>query len=413
MTQTKWHKLTLSAVTPTFLGRYDSTDPRQHNGQIPFPVPSLRGALAYWLRALAGAHVGNDLDRLARAEGAVFGSARARDTGGPSTIWLRGRQPVGISNYVPAGNNAFDIGYLMGPGLRHDPKVPAPRYVKPGTPLPLEVRNTGGAEHADLFLCALWGLRTFGGIGARARRGFGAISVLDKPVKLPAGRFNQDWLIRDSADDLTGVLDCIGQCLDLLGIPRGAADNSRPSYPRFDLAGAWYSLDPGTEILEARNVEDALAETGLLLRAFRLDGEENTAGWREIVRPFLDEEPFHAPFHAGALGLPVVYTQLATEPGEKGRSATIEPVVNGQPSRRASPLWLRVHQAGRIWSLRSLAFHATWLPDDGKTLRIRNNQRDARQPDKPVTAPDPDAVEQEVKRWFSFLPEYLAAQAPA
>ena len=79
-----WHKLTLTTVTPAFLGRFG--DPDQTGDRIPFPVPSLRGALAYWLRALAGAHLGNHLSSLRRAESAVFGAARSGESGGPSTI---------------------------------------------------------------------------------------------------------------------------------------------------------------------------------------------------------------------------------------------------------------------------------------------------------------------------------------
>src|SRR5713101_6738473 len=105
-----WHKLTLTTVTPAFLGRFE--DQNDKGGKILFPVPSLRGVLAYWLRALAGAHLGNDLPSLRRAESAVFGAARHGDSGGPSAIWLRGKH-VTVSP-LPAGNDG--LGYLLGPG---------------------------------------------------------------------------------------------------------------------------------------------------------------------------------------------------------------------------------------------------------------------------------------------------------
>jgi hypothetical protein len=396
MAATNWHPLALTAETPMFLGRFASTSVK--DGQIPFPVPSLRGALAYWLRTLSGAHVGDNLASLAKAESAVFGGARSGDSGGPSVIWIRGRL-IGVSRYPGTDTN---VAYLMGPGLR-DSKEPAARHLKAGTTINLFVRNTGGPAHADLFLSALWALRTFGGIGARARRGFGTVSVNIQQLRLPCARFQQEWLYRDSVDDLPDVLDCVSGTLTDLGIPRTADDTVQPSYPRFDQSAQWYLLEPDVVIPDAERYEAALAWVGERLRTFRLDGDDNlnTAGYREIVRPYLNGTAFTAAFRAGALGLPVVYTEKATQPGIDGRSATIEPVVNGQSSRRASPLWLRVHRVGRTWRLRSLAFNAVWLPDSAQ-LQIKATKGVTRG-ELPVQPPSPDLIRQELQRWFEFV----------
>jgi len=401
MTRTPWHPLTLTAITPMFLGKF-SADPRQQQG-MPFPVPSLRGALAYWLRALAGAHVGNNLSRLAAAEAATFGSARSGDAGGPSTIWIRGTKPVGVREFrLRSEDNKLRIAYLMGPGLYG--VQPAARCVEAAKTISLDVRNTGASVHADLFLSALWALRTFGGVGARARRGFGTISVDDRPLRLPCERFQPSWLYNDSADDLPQVLSCVADCLGEPGIRTGTAGDDQPSYPRFDLSERWHLLSSDIAIPGVRNAEDALAWTSQHLRYFRLGGEDNdnTEGWREIVRPYLDGHPSRTEFRAGALGLPVVYTEKAASPGTDGRSATVEPVINGQPSRRASPLWLRVRGKGSTWWLRSLAFNATWLPDGGSSLRVKAT-KGATRPARPVTPPTSDTVKQELERWFSYV----------
>jgi CRISPR/Cas system CMR-associated protein Cmr1 (group 7 of RAMP superfamily) len=401
MTRNPWYNLTITAVTPMFLGKFTSENPKEQKGQIPFPVPSLRGVLAYWLRALAGAHVGDDLQRLARVEEAVFGGARTGDSGGPSTIWLRGRRPIGVKQFTPRSeSNRYRIAYLMGPGLYG--VMPAARCVEAGGEIQLDVRNTGSAVHGDLFLSALWALSTFGGIGARARRGFGTISVHGHLLRLPSERFDMQWLKHNSADDLADVLSCVGESIRELGIPVGTNGNSQPGYPRFDLSEDWHLLAPDTAIPEAGNAESALAWTSERLREFRLDGDENTAGWRDIVRPYLNGQSFSKEFRAGALGLPVVYTEKATQPGTNGRSASVEPVVGGQPSRRASPLWLRVHGRGASWWLRSLAFNAVWLPDDGTSLRIKVNSGVTRAP-RQVTPPSPDTIRHELENWFSYI----------
>ena len=404
MARPAWHSLTLTTVTPMFLGKFTSTDPKEQRGQIPFPVPSLRGTLAYWLRALAGAHIGDDLARLAQAEAAVFGSARSDDTGGPSPIWIRCRKQIGVKEFQPRSDaNKYQIGYLMGPGLYR--AMPAARCLNGGA-INLEVRNAGTTGQADLFLSALWALRTFGGIGARARRGFGTIALEPRPLTLPSERFRPEWLIRDSGDDLPEVLSCVAACLEDLGIPTGTTSDSQPAYPRFDPTGQWHTLssEPAAAIPEARNAEDALAWTSQRLREFRLDGadHDNTAGWREIVRPYLNGNDFTAEFRAGALGLPVVYTEKATRPGTDARSATVEPLIGGQPARRASPLWLRVHGRGANWKLRSLAFNATWLPDAGNGLRVKAT-KGVNRSERPVTPPSPDTIRNELERWFSYI----------
>src|SRR5579863_6638386 len=119
MSQPEWHKLGLTTVTPAFFGRFGAKD--QAGDRIPFPVPSLRGALAYWLRALVGAHLGDHLPSLRAAESAIFGAARSGDSGGPSTIWLRGPL-IGVRKF-DASNDG--LGYLLGPGLRAADAPPA------------------------------------------------------------------------------------------------------------------------------------------------------------------------------------------------------------------------------------------------------------------------------------------------
>src|SRR5438132_938569 len=60
--------VTLQAVTPLFLAGADS------GGAPELRAASFRGALRFWLRALLGAHLGNDLNALHEAESAIFGN---------------------------------------------------------------------------------------------------------------------------------------------------------------------------------------------------------------------------------------------------------------------------------------------------------------------------------------------------
>src|ERR1022692_1467277 len=223
-----WYDLGLRAVTPAFLGRFDTDDPEP--AAIPFPVPSLRGVLAYWLRALAGAHVGNATGRLHDVESAVFGSATTEHGGGPSPIQLRGarvRLTTLAADLAPDG-----VRYLMGPGLTA--KEP-PRCMVPG-PVELRIRNLGTPAHADMFLAALWALRAFGGVGARTRRGFETLAI-DHVPGLTVRRFDPAWLDRDAVDDLEPVLACVAAAPGDAGLGAGIdhdiAFGSAPRYSCF------------------------------------------------------------------------------------------------------------------------------------------------------------------------------------
>ncbi|HET9895393.1 MAG TPA: RAMP superfamily CRISPR-associated protein [Streptosporangiaceae bacterium] len=418
MTQ-PWHDLTLRTVTPAFLGRFGTPD--DQTAIVPFPVPSLRGVLAYWLRSLAGAHLGN-IDHLHAVESAVFGSARTEQSGGPSPVLLRGgRVPLSA---LAADSQPDGFRYLMGPGLlakkdKDGKKVPSPRFLKPGT-LELRVRVTGSPASTDLFLAALWGLRAFGGIGARSRRGFGTIAI-DQVPDLGTSHFNLEWLQRDGVADLVSVLNSVAAAIDEidLGIERKKVKSAElPSYPCFAERYYRHSRDDEDELL--RGGRDgwraALDNAGTWLREFRHGGDRRTAvpqptvgahsrTYTDVVQSFLNSSApgrwtQDGPATAAALGLPIPYSDHQGRRDERGkptqRVAMINAYVKGQKARRASPLWLRVRHDGSAWRLRSLAFYSEWLPpspDAGLTVTWRRHSAS-------VDLLTEAQVRAELERWF-------------
>jgi len=408
-----WHDLTLRVVTPAFLGRFDSEDPQLV--AAPFPVPSLRGVLAYWLRALAGAHLGNAIGRLHEVESAVFGSARTDESGGPSPIQLRGGR-VRLS-VLPADRAHDGMRYLMGPGLTSGGEPP--RCLTPG-PLELRIRNLGTPASADLFLAALWALRTFGGVGARTRRGFGTLAV-DHAPSLAVRNFDPAWLGRDAVADLGPVLSCVAATMGDIGVTSTTADRGRaiddlPRYPCF--AAGRYRFSPDDEDQLQGTAGDwraPLDNAGTWLWGFRhgasrrIPGSQPPSGthsqtYNDVVQPFLNHVHGHhgqaGPLTAAALGLPIPYTDHQGPRGTDGkpaqRKATVNVEVDGQPARRASPLWLRVHHDGTAWRLRSLAFHSEWLPPEPRTrLTISSGPRSAQ-----LSRPTSQQIDAELDRWF-------------
>jgi CRISPR-associated protein Cmr1 len=61
--------VTLETVTPLFLGGAEQ--------QPELRPASFRGALRFWLRALLGAHIGDNVEHVREAENRVFGSTNS------------------------------------------------------------------------------------------------------------------------------------------------------------------------------------------------------------------------------------------------------------------------------------------------------------------------------------------------
>lgn len=149
--------VTLETVTPLFLG---GADPRAAPELRP---PSFRGAMRYWLRAALGGVIGDqNLAGLQKLESAVFGNT---EYGSPIQLRLSGNLNYSDKPILPhkAGQvsgrrKAFDVGQqfnLTISQLRTDDEV------------------VWQAACAALNLAT-----TFGGIGLRARRGYGTLRVV-------------------------------------------------------------------------------------------------------------------------------------------------------------------------------------------------------------------------------------------
>jgi hypothetical protein len=396
------------------------------------------------LRALVGATLPTDDDRglirLAAIERAVFGAASRDDGHGAddaprwqSAVALRTRGQV---PFVVAGPRApwmtgdGTVAYLLGQGLWS--RDPATRdwilagHVEPGSAIRLAIRidprAPKSASVADLFCAALWALATFGGLGSRARRGFGTIEVT-RPPNLPTSEFKASWFAASTSvsscasipDTIQHVLRCVASAVSALGIAEDPAEHAPLGPPDAGTTPRYPCFRPGAYELGDRTVAGArpsdfgraLAETGRTLREFRTDGDDRTRTYEyeDLIRPWLNHHPPDPaePFAIGALGLPVVFTRKSD-----GASGTVAPRVGDAASeelRRASPLWLRLYpdSTGR-WHLRSLALLAEWLPE---TAQLWVRGKDGTRPPAPLGKPTADAVNDLIRRWFQLRPTGL------
>jgi len=162
-----WER-TYRLLTPLFGG---GVEPLKPDPLTVARATEVRGHLRFWWRALRGWQAQGDLRRLRELENAIFGSA---GEGGASPLAvevevLAEGEGVDISEYGPV------VQWYLGFPLR---RREGWAQVKKDVAFRLRLRfpeRAGDLNLAQELEAALWAWETFGGIGARTRRGFGAL----------------------------------------------------------------------------------------------------------------------------------------------------------------------------------------------------------------------------------------------
>ncbi len=159
--------LRLKLVTPLFIGgsqnKLDTYGVR---------VPSIRGNVRYWLRALLGRQHGGNQTELKKAEDYLLGS-----TGSGSPVWFR------VSTTAPLLVNKRrmlphrEISQLD-PGSRRKPPLAQDAFVENQTFDLIVQPRPGLYTIPDKAVAALLLWLNLGGLGKRARRGFGSLQLV-------------------------------------------------------------------------------------------------------------------------------------------------------------------------------------------------------------------------------------------
>ena len=173
---------TYSVVTPLFCAGADSKTPEVR-------LPSFKGVLRYWWRALAWSRYGADLGVLRQQEDRLFGSAG----GGQSRVVMRlasaPQSPkISVGDVLEAGAGAGVVGEgarYLGYGVMEafgsrKKRTKAGQLTRAclGAPFDFTVqmraRHLDGQESTSL-VNALVALGSLGGLGARSRKGYGSL----------------------------------------------------------------------------------------------------------------------------------------------------------------------------------------------------------------------------------------------
>ncbi len=153
-------------VTPMFLSGAD-----QDHAEL--RLPSFKGALRFWWRALAAGRFANDLQKLRDAEDSLFGSTRT----GTSRVRMRLRdESIQTKPQKKFSRNTWQsyIGY----GLIDKPGQTTRAYIQPNSYFTVQLGCSRCDDAQNLSLRkALIALGLLGGLGSRSRNGWGSITL--------------------------------------------------------------------------------------------------------------------------------------------------------------------------------------------------------------------------------------------
>lgn len=318
-------------VTPAFIGGANS------RGAPELRVPSLRGALRYWLRAMLGTHYGDGIDALRKEEGRLMGSAVDKDSAS-SIFQLRIIQSVEESKPYSKIVNLDDWGNAGYPGLAYllfaarKTQNEKERSGLTGS-FTLRVASRPGLRVSDQdwlkFYSSLWLLSHLGAIGSRSRRGAGAMQI--QPCDLPE-RFTGWPRLDVQATSASGLQGELANGLKYFRSQFEArpAANSHPA--EFDI------LSPDTcQILimpeEYSSGIEALNAIGGKFQVFR---NKRRPDYDTVKNAILGGNILASPVERAAFGLPIPYFYRSLE--KPDNKATLQAHVI---DRRSSPLIFR------------------------------------------------------------------------
>ena len=319
-------------------------------------LPSFKGVLRFWWRALAWSRLDGNLHAIREQEDRLFGSAG----GGQSRLSMHlsvDREPeaAGVDTVLEvAGNVVGEGARYLGYGVMEAFGRRAGQLICPCLRAPLDftirMRGRGLADEALNHLRnALLAVGVLGGIGAKSRKGYGSLAVQSLRVDDV-----EQWQAPQSVDDLRDRVKALRYEAGPSGWPEFTA-----------LCGKTRHL----LVRGPRNVDamELLNLVGREMMRYRSWGHDGQVLGRPSERKFEDDHDLMKSAHRNAhprriaFGLPHNYGKHSRDQiGPYDRSL----------DRRASPLFIHVHQCGATPVAVLSLLPSRFLPDGRNDISV-------------------------------------------
>ena len=383
---------TLSAkfniVTPMFLG-----DAEQKATSI--RPPSIKGALRFWWRALNWKNAIEDRSEdealvwLHREESRIFGHAADESNtqsgrGGQGVFVLavkHGKLQTYAKGSEPFGKS-IGIEYLMGQGLWHFKNKLTRNAIKEGQDFTVSIAFKPTVSDADITSVmdafCLFGM--LGGLGSRARHGFGSIALaqietdgIELPCKL------------DEVNTSDGYASTIQRLIGRM------ANVSQPPISAF-------SSDSVVSIVcEKSKISQILSYVGDEMQLYRSYGRNGQVGGKAAEQNFCDDHDnvrnmsLNRPPRRSIFGLPHNYFFSSDK-----MQVDVNAEYGHVDARRPSPLLLHIHPVGNAFVAVHVLLKSLFLPKDASIV-VKNKKTKK----KMEFSPDVDygVIEQYLKRF--------------
>lgn len=344
-TRTTTVEATYRVVTPMFCG---GADPKR---TAELRLPSFKGALKFWWRALAWGRLGGSLRKIQQEEARLFGSA----DGGQSRVVMRlgdiprvdridSKRILDRSGHAPhpaprggaiIGMGARYLGYgVMGAFGANAGKLERSCLAAPfGFTVHMRCR---GLDHEELdsLLNALIALGALGGMGAKSRKGYGSLVLRSLVVDGRSG-----WRAPNSMGELQST---IRRLHGSAGSQRASISNAR-DVPYTALTASTRHVVATATAPSPLDLLDLIGRELVRFRAWGFNGnvlgnvpsENNFRDDHDLMKPSPGRRSKHP--ERIAFGLPHNYGKRSGEKVGPGESNL---------DRRASPLFIHIHECG-------------------------------------------------------------------
>lgn len=162
---------TFRVVTPMFMSGADQS-------KAELRMPSIKGVLRFWWRALAWASFDGDLNRIRKEEAKLFGSTGT----GQAAVLIKLEHLDPLEDFIKVQEarkwNQNDWQNYIGYGLVDRKERPTREYIKPGFGFRLHVTSKSG-EQLLAVESSLKALGLLGGLGGRSRKGWGSVTLVN------------------------------------------------------------------------------------------------------------------------------------------------------------------------------------------------------------------------------------------